>query len=100
MKAMGMESDQEVAQMVGRDPRYGDLLYPSIQVFHLKLHPPQNKFTFRLYPLSQNKFTYFPLPSPICKSLSFNFPSMPLPTHPPILLFLLIRGTLVFFTKS
>uniref|UniRef100_A0A0E0NWA9 DNA-directed RNA polymerase n=3 Tax=Oryza TaxID=4527 RepID=A0A0E0NWA9_ORYRU len=31
MKAMGMESDQEVAQMVGRDPRYGDLLYPSIQ---------------------------------------------------------------------
>ncbi|XP_015694372.2 DNA-directed RNA polymerase III subunit 2 [Oryza brachyantha] len=31
MKAMGMESDQEVVQMVGRDPRYGDLLYPSIQ---------------------------------------------------------------------
>jgi hypothetical protein len=32
MKAMGMESDQEVVQMVGRDPRYGDLLFPSIQV--------------------------------------------------------------------
>uniref|UniRef100_A0A0D9V0X6 DNA-directed RNA polymerase subunit beta n=1 Tax=Leersia perrieri TaxID=77586 RepID=A0A0D9V0X6_9ORYZ len=31
MKAMGIESDQEVVQMVGRDPRYGDLLYPSIQ---------------------------------------------------------------------
>ncbi|KAF8406488.1 hypothetical protein HHK36_008577 [Tetracentron sinense] len=33
MKAMGMESDQEVVQMVGRDPRYGALLLPSIQVF-------------------------------------------------------------------
>jgi len=31
MKAMGMESDQEVVQMVGRDPRYGDLLFPSVQ---------------------------------------------------------------------
>ena len=35
MKAMGMESDQEVVQMVGRDPRYGDLLFPSIQVLLL-----------------------------------------------------------------
>ena len=32
MKAMGMESDQEVVQMVGRDPRYSGLLLPSIQV--------------------------------------------------------------------
>ncbi|CAK9177222.1 unnamed protein product [Ilex paraguariensis] len=32
MKAMGMESDQEVVQMVGRDPRYGALLLPSIEV--------------------------------------------------------------------
>ena len=32
---MGMESDQEVVQMVGRDPRYGDLLFPSIQVLLL-----------------------------------------------------------------
>lgn len=32
MKAMGMESDQEVVQMVGRDPRYSDLLLPSIEV--------------------------------------------------------------------
>ena len=35
MKAMGMESDQEVVQMVGRDPRYGDLLFPSVQVLLL-----------------------------------------------------------------
>ncbi|KAI3834885.1 hypothetical protein MKW98_015998 [Papaver atlanticum] len=31
MKAMGIESDQEVVQMVGRDPRYAALLLPSIQ---------------------------------------------------------------------
>ncbi|KAG9137414.1 hypothetical protein Leryth_021169 [Lithospermum erythrorhizon] len=31
MKAMGMESDQEVVQMVGRDPRYGALILPSIE---------------------------------------------------------------------
>ncbi|KAL5178556.1 DNA-directed RNA polymerase III subunit 2 [Glycine soja] len=31
MKAMGMESDQEVIQMVGRDPRYSFLLLPSIE---------------------------------------------------------------------
>lgn len=31
LKAMGMESDQEIVQMVGRDPRYSDLLAPSIQ---------------------------------------------------------------------
>lgn len=31
MKAMGMESDQEVVQMLGRDPRYGALLRPSIE---------------------------------------------------------------------
>ncbi|KAF5175740.1 Dna-directed rna polymerase iii subunit [Thalictrum thalictroides] len=31
MKAMGMESDQEVVQMIGRDPRYASLLLPSIQ---------------------------------------------------------------------
>lgn len=32
MKAMGMESDQEVVQMLGRDPRYSSLLLPSIEV--------------------------------------------------------------------
>ncbi|XP_057526773.1 DNA-directed RNA polymerase III subunit 2-like isoform X1 [Amaranthus tricolor] len=31
MKAMGMQSDQEVVQMIGRDPRYGSLLLPSIE---------------------------------------------------------------------
>ncbi|CAA2989896.1 DNA-directed RNA polymerase III subunit 2, partial [Olea europaea subsp. europaea] len=31
MKAMGMESDQEVVQMIGRDPRYSELLLPSIE---------------------------------------------------------------------
>ncbi|CAK7336461.1 unnamed protein product [Dovyalis caffra] len=31
MKAMGMESDQEVVQMVGRDPQYSALLLPSIE---------------------------------------------------------------------
>ncbi|KAK4253155.1 hypothetical protein QN277_010759 [Acacia crassicarpa] len=31
MKAMGMESDQEVVQMLGRDPRYSSLLLPSIE---------------------------------------------------------------------
>ncbi|KAK1372479.1 DNA-directed RNA polymerase [Heracleum sosnowskyi] len=31
MKAMGMESDQEVVQMLGRDPQYGALLMPSIE---------------------------------------------------------------------
>lgn len=32
MKAMGMESDQEVVQMIGRDPRYSALLLQSIEV--------------------------------------------------------------------
>ncbi|KAL1363684.1 hypothetical protein AAHE18_03G165200 [Arachis hypogaea] len=31
MKGMGMESDQEVIQMIGRDPRYSLLLMPSIE---------------------------------------------------------------------
>ncbi|KAL6273399.1 hypothetical protein ACE6H2_024091 [Prunus campanulata] len=31
MKAMRMESDQEVVQIVGRDPRYAALLMPSIE---------------------------------------------------------------------
>jgi DNA-directed RNA polymerase III subunit RPC2 len=29
---MGMGGHQETVQMVGRDPRYGDILFPSIQV--------------------------------------------------------------------
>lgn len=35
MKAMGMESDHEVVQMIGRDPRYGLLLLPSIEVIDM-----------------------------------------------------------------
>ncbi|XP_058743798.1 DNA-directed RNA polymerase III subunit 2-like [Vicia villosa] len=31
MKAMGMESDQEVVQLIGRDPRYSLLILPSIE---------------------------------------------------------------------
>ncbi|KVH97885.1 DNA-directed RNA polymerase, subunit 2 [Cynara cardunculus var. scolymus] len=31
MKAMGMETDQEVVQMLGRDPQYATLLLPSIE---------------------------------------------------------------------
>ncbi|KAK2643847.1 hypothetical protein Ddye_019042 [Dipteronia dyeriana] len=31
LKAMGMESDQEVVQMIGRDPRFSALLLPSIE---------------------------------------------------------------------
>ena len=34
LKAMGMESDQEVVQMVGRDPRFSALLLPSIEVIN------------------------------------------------------------------
>lgn len=37
MKAMGIESDQEVVQMIGRDPRYGALLLPSLQVLSNQL---------------------------------------------------------------
>ncbi|KAL3630258.1 DNA-directed RNA polymerase III subunit 2 [Castilleja foliolosa] len=31
LKAMGMESHQEVVQMIGRDPQYSELLLPSIE---------------------------------------------------------------------
>ncbi|KAJ0478941.1 putative DNA-directed RNA polymerase [Helianthus annuus] len=34
LKAMGMETDQEVVQMLGRDPQYATLLLPSIEVNH------------------------------------------------------------------
>lgn len=32
---MGMESDQEIVQMVGRDPKYAGILNPSLQVYDL-----------------------------------------------------------------
>ncbi|KAG0468458.1 hypothetical protein HPP92_017786, partial [Vanilla planifolia] len=31
MKALGVENDQEVVQMLGRNPKYGSLLFPSLQ---------------------------------------------------------------------
>jgi len=37
MKAMGMEIDQEVVQLIGRDPRYSFLLMPSIEVIDIQL---------------------------------------------------------------
>lgn len=33
LKAMGMESDQEIVQMVGRDPIFAGILNPSLQVW-------------------------------------------------------------------
>lgn len=35
MKAMGLESDQEVVRMVGRDPRLSAMLLPSIEVIYV-----------------------------------------------------------------
>jgi DNA-directed RNA polymerase III subunit RPC2 len=37
MKAMGMEIDQEIVQLIGRDPRYSFLLMPSIEVIDIQL---------------------------------------------------------------
>jgi DNA-directed RNA polymerase III subunit RPC2 len=37
MKAMGMENDQEVVQLIGRDPRYAFLLMPSIEVIDMAM---------------------------------------------------------------
>jgi len=37
MKAMGMEIDQEVVQLIGRDPRYSFLHMPSIEVIDIQL---------------------------------------------------------------
>ncbi|KAH0720987.1 hypothetical protein KY290_006270 [Solanum tuberosum] len=47
MKAMGMESDQEVVQMIGRDPRYSALLLPSIEeCADLKLYTQHQALEF------------------------------------------------------
>lgn len=48
MKAMGMQSDQEVVQMIGRDPRYSSLLLPSIEVTYIVL--PYVLFPFTCFP--------------------------------------------------
>ncbi|XP_056685925.1 DNA-directed RNA polymerase III subunit 2-like [Spinacia oleracea] len=47
MKAMGMQSDQEVMQMIGRDPRYSSLLLPSIEeCATLGVHSKQQALEF------------------------------------------------------
>ncbi|PHU06115.1 DNA-directed RNA polymerase III subunit RPC2 [Capsicum chinense] len=47
MKAMGMESDQEVVKMIGRDPRLSALLLPSIEeCADLKLYTQQQALEF------------------------------------------------------
>ncbi|XP_056696282.1 DNA-directed RNA polymerase III subunit 2 [Spinacia oleracea] len=47
MKAMGMQSDQEVVQMIGRDPRYSSLLLPSIEeCATLGVHSKQQALEF------------------------------------------------------
>ncbi|GFY88572.1 nuclear RNA polymerase C2 [Actinidia rufa] len=47
LKAMGMESDQEVVQMVGRESQYGALLLPSIEVTTSSVpHPSMINDTF------------------------------------------------------
>ncbi|XP_016515970.1 DNA-directed RNA polymerase III subunit 2-like [Nicotiana tabacum] len=47
MKAMGMESDQEVVQMIGRDPRFSALLLPSIEeCADLKVYTQQQALEF------------------------------------------------------
>ena len=66
MKAMGMESDQEIVQMVGRDPRYSSLLLPSLQVITALLLLSQVVFVkschwstfFRNYFLQKNLFRF------------------------------------------
>ncbi|KAF3633271.1 putative squalene synthase-like [Capsicum annuum] len=47
LKAMGMESDQEVVKMIGRDPRLSALLLPSIEeCADLKLYRQQQALEF------------------------------------------------------
>lgn len=41
---MGMESDQEIVQMVGRDPKYAGILNPSLQVYYLLYESQLNDF--------------------------------------------------------
>lgn len=46
IKAMGMESDQEVTQMVGRDPRYSYLLLASFEVINVHTCCVKYYYTF------------------------------------------------------
>ncbi|KAH9686448.1 DNA-directed RNA polymerase III subunit 2 [Citrus sinensis] len=56
MKAMGMESDQEVVQMVGRDPRYSALLLPSIEVKRSTFGSPPNDREGRAFSILRDVF--------------------------------------------
>ncbi|GKA27994.1 DNA-directed RNA polymerase III subunit 2 [Tanacetum coccineum] len=47
MKAMGMEADQEVVQMLGRDPQYAALLLPSIEAQLQSMESSANAFMIR-----------------------------------------------------
>lgn len=43
MKAMGIESDQEIVQLVGQDPAYASLLAPTLEECQsLQLYTSQN----------------------------------------------------------
>ncbi|MFS7925317.1 putative DNA-directed RNA polymerase [Helianthus anomalus] len=53
LKAMGMETDQEVVQMLGRDPQYATLLLPSIEVNH------QPTINLCRYSVAQNRYAIF-----------------------------------------
>ncbi|KAH9752415.1 DNA-directed RNA polymerase III subunit 2 [Citrus sinensis] len=56
MKAMGIESDQEVVQMVGRDPRYSALLLPSIEVKRSTFGSPPNDREGRAFSILRDVF--------------------------------------------
>ncbi|KAF5742469.1 DNA-directed RNA polymerase isoform 1 [Tripterygium wilfordii] len=58
MKAMGMESDQEVVQMIGRDPRFGALLLPSMEeCASLGIHTQQQALEFLDKKVTPSAFT-------------------------------------------
>ncbi|KAM3205804.1 hypothetical protein P3L10_029214 [Capsicum annuum] len=60
MKAMGMESDQEVVQMLGRDPRFSALLLPSIEeCANLKVYTQHQALEFLESDKMLNVFSYF-----------------------------------------
>ncbi|KAM3288805.1 hypothetical protein P3S67_022235 [Capsicum chacoense] len=60
MKAMGMESDQEVVQMLGRDPRFSALLLPSIEeCANLKVYTQHQALEILESDKMLNVFSYF-----------------------------------------
>lgn len=62
MKAMGMESDQEVVQMLGRDPRYSDLLLPSIEeCVKANIYTQQDALDFLEKQVKQPPFSHAPI---------------------------------------